>query len=578
MNKKLKKNLLLLLLFLVLALAGIDYFIFFRPHDAVENIVPFAYSDGLSVSTLIVPHHDLVKDKRVEFFSKYGGEKPKTVLLLSTNHFNTGSCNLISTSKDWNISDGKIVSDTNILEPLFESKLVCDQESAFVREHGITNILSDIKMTFPEAKLVPIIVKPGTKSDALNGMVDQLEKSCNDNCLMVSSVDFSHYQPANLASLHDDLSIRALQDFDLDQVLKAETDSPEVLYSTILWSKAMGSSSFNLFENTNSGFLSSDFDTEGTSYVFGSYDKTDKKESAKELTFIFGGDVMFDRSIDYNFREEKLVNVFDNFGNRVFPGTDISMINLEGPISKTPIPADSTRNNLSFNFPPRTTDVLKWLGVNSVSLANNHSLNNGELGFQNTIKVLTENNIVPVGKDQVLDQNSVYEFKGNGINASVITLDVLDTNMNLDFIKTEKAKGNKVIVYPHWGNEYSIIHASGQEKLAHQWIDAGADIIIGSHPHVVQDMEIYKDKPIIYSLGNFVFDQYFSKETQQGLLAAGKFTDAGIELILLPTVQKSHKPQIERGDAKKSRLDKLFLGLEKSDKIKIENDKVIISF
>lgn len=86
-------------------------------------------------------------------------------------------------------------------------------------------------------------------------------------------------------------------------------------------------------------------------------------------------------------------------------------------------------------------------------------------------------------------------------------------------IKTVKSLNpdNFLIVSMHWGEEYKLINSPAQQKLAHQLIEAGADLIIGHHPHVVQNIEKYQGKLIFYSLGNFIFDQYFSSDTQQGL-------------------------------------------------------------
>jgi len=110
-----------------------------------------------------------------------------------------------------------------------------------------------------------------------------------------------------------------------------------------------------------------------------------------------------------------------------------------------------------------------------------------------------------------------------------------------DAIKAET--GRFVVVYPHWGVEYSTRHNYAQERLAHSWIDVGADLIVGSHPHVVQDVEIYQDVPIFYSLGNFVFDQMFSKETQEGIAIKVDIESDNIEIELLPFVSNKIKPK-----------------------------------
>ena len=87
----------------------------------------------------------------------------------------------------------------------------------------------------------------------------------------------------------------------------------------------------------------------------------------------------------------------------------------------------------------------------------------------------------------------------------------------LEDIKTAKVSADVVVLYTHWGVEYVPITEEIKE-LAHQFIEAGADLIIGSHPHIVQEKEVYRGKTIYYSLGNMVFDQYFSEATKQGLL------------------------------------------------------------
>jgi poly-gamma-glutamate synthesis protein (capsule biosynthesis protein) len=216
--------------------------------------------------------------------------------------------------------------------------------------------------------------------------------------------------------------------------------------------------------------------------------------------------------------------------------------------------------------------------LNAVSLANNHTLNNGQSGLNYTKDILTKNNITPIGQDARIDSDSIKEFSGNGIKASVLTIDTLNTDLDINLIKTEKKKGNKVIVFPHWGNEYEQTHAQSQENLAESWIDAGADLIVGSHPHVVQDIGVYKNVPIVYSLGNLLFDQNFSPETGQGLIVAGKFTANNLELIVLPTIQNNFKPQLQTGTAKQKVLDTVLKNLKQNEKIKIEYDKITISY
>jgi poly-gamma-glutamate synthesis protein (capsule biosynthesis protein) len=95
----------------------------------------------------------------------------------------------------------------------------------------------------------------------------------------------------------------------------------------------------------------------------------------------------------------------------------------------------------------------------------------------------------------------------------------------LEDIEEAKRKGaSLILLFSHWGNEYVPVANQIFVDLAHEFIDKGVDLIVGGHPHVIQNKEIYQDKSIYYSLGNFVFDQYFSHETQEGLLLKINFT------------------------------------------------------
>lgn len=521
------------------------------------------------VSTIIVPHHDLDKEDRETLFSKIKGKvKAKTIILVSTNHFDSGSANIITTTKQWQTSKGTILPDSTIVDAITGANLATNDENAFSEEHGIKNILPDIAENFPNKKLVPIIIKPDTKESDLSALSEKLITSCNGDCLFVGSVDFSHYQPGALSEIHDDLSIRALTNLDTSLLGRAEVDSKETLNLAIKWAKANGTEQFNLFKNTNSGKIENNRDGESTSYVLGYYCKGEKVLKDDSYTFMIGGDMMFDRNIEYHFQYEKLVDVMKNFGNRVFAGTDLSLTNLEGPISPTVL-VPETNHSLVFNFQPNTVDVLNWLGINAVSLANNHTLNNGAKGLANTKKVLLDSGIAYVGQDAVFNDESIKTFENGGsIKLSVITLDSLNTTDDITGkIKSLKKAGNLVLIYPHWGTEYEEIHSRSQEVLAHSWIDAGADFVFGGHPHVIQDAEIYKGRPIFYSMGNLLFDQDFSPETERGLVVAVKISKEGTELVLLPTISKKYQPELMVGSEKTAFLTKFrkFLGAPEID-------------
>ena len=555
---------------IVMVLVGV-WFVLINPRRVVapggeaNQVLPKAETGTLAKAesknpmAIVVPHHDLVKDKRAEVLAEAGKLiQPKTIVLLSPNHFQAGHGDFLTTSRTWELSTGQIAPDSALLGVMTGSGLVTEDEAAARGDHGITNLLSDIKASFPRAKLVPILLQQYASRQKTEQLADLLAKNCAPpDCILVASIDFSHYQPAALANLHDDLSLRALNLADEDTAWQAEVDSPQSLLALIRFAKAQNAAKFNLKFHTNSGELANDRDAE-TSHIMGWFSAGAVSNSEPGVTFLLGGDMMFDRSIDANYRGDKLPQVMADFGERVFWGTDLAMVNLEGPISAEPIPVDIRSNNLIFNFPPKTPDVLTWLRINAVSLANNHSGNAGASGLATTRRLLSAKNISAIGKQAGLDETSVARFKGQGMELSVVTINTLETKTDLaPTIQAEKARGNAVLVFPHWGNEYAPKHSASQANLAHAWIDAGADIIVGSHPHVIEDAELYHSKPVIYSLGNLLFDQWFSKETQRGLLIGGRFTANKLELVVLPTESRNLKPRLLTGAEKTERVNKI---------------------
>jgi poly-gamma-glutamate synthesis protein (capsule biosynthesis protein) len=543
--------------------ATIIFYFYSADFRRTVNQVEVRVTGGENIPVVVVPHFDFAKEERLSLLKDISEKSsPKTLVLVSVNHFNTGSGQIISTNRDWQVAAGEILSAQKLERKLVDDGLAVDDELAFTNEHGITNLLADIYQTFPSVPVLPIIIKDTTNKEKIDQLSDWLGSECKD-CLLVSSVDFSHYCPRALANVHDQYSIQALTKLDKEKIWLAETDSPQTLYLSVKISEKQKGKNFQLVYHANSADPSKTDDTETTSVVLGYY--TDEELPGLEVTepstsFVIAGDAMFDRSVWHYFKDKGLQSIFSNFGERVFRGVNLSLLNLEGPISATEIDDDWQSGSLVFNFPPETTSVLKYLNINSVSLANNHTNNAGNSGFANTKKVLDEAGINYFGKPNGFDESSILRIDGE-MPISIIgimAIDNFDNQPLLAKISAEKSAGRKVIIFPHWGVEYAPKHSISQERLARSWISAGADLIVGSHPHVTQDFEIIEGKPVIYSLGNFVFDQFFSTETHEGLVIAGTITDSKIILSFLPTQEKSVKPEFLRGDKKVEKIKTFF--------------------
>ncbi len=518
-----------------------------------------------AISGLVVPHHDLVKEKRAELLREVAGKiaQPKTVILVSPNHYESGRGHIQTNSQLWQLAEGSLLPDLQVIQSLIKAGAT-EEPVSFSNEHGIKLLLPDLAATFPQAKIVPIILKRQTSLTELTALQNSLLENCRD-CLMVASVDFSHYQAALLAELHDSLSQRALEQLDTEALFtKAETDSPAALALLTLWAKAHQTEQFVLKNHTNSGIIGRSPDIETTTHLFGWYQSGSKVQTAPAVSFLIGGDMMFGRLIAHTFLAEGLWRSLDQLGERVFWGTDAGAVNLEGPVSDRPVPDNTEPNNLVFHFPPETIDALKYLKVNGASLANNHSANAGRQGLATTRQLLESAQIKPIGGPAEAEPSTVMSVTGHDLTLKIIGVHTLSSVPDItEQIKKLKADPhNRVLIFPHWGSEYQSHHSNSQAEQAHGWIEAGADLVVGAHPHVIQDLEIYKGKPIIYSLGNLLFDQTFSLPTQQGLIVAGQFTADKLSLFALPVQSNQLKPSFVRGLEKAKILDTLYRGAE----------------
>lgn len=260
-----------------------------------------------TISTIILPHHDLpAASRQILLYQAAGKVTPKTIILISPNHFNSGGYNIITTDKTWHLANAYLEADKNVLKKI---NIPLD-ENAFDREHGITNLLSPIKNAFPDAKIIPIIIKPDLTRDKTLELADQLHQACRNQCLLVASVDFSHYQPGALAEIHDLLSLKALNNLDEDLIWQTEVDSNQALAIAISWAKLHKTEKFALFENTNSGKVENSPDVESTSYILGWFERGIIAENT-DKTFIAG--VNLERFSDPRFLRgvDQVINLED---------------------------------------------------------------------------------------------------------------------------------------------------------------------------------------------------------------------------------------------------------------------------
>ncbi|MFM2358003.1 MAG: hypothetical protein RJA61_740 [Candidatus Parcubacteria bacterium] len=277
----------------------------------------------------------------------------------------------------------------------------------------------------------------------------------------------------------------------------------------------------------------------------------------KPIEFIVTGDIMLGRFVE--------VLMDGNGEGYPFKGlagflrqVHFVVGNLEGPIvlDHTPTPAF----DFKFSFASSTARLLKENSISVVSLANNHALDQGVMGYKNTKELLEKMNVeyfghpVSVGNISVLHKNiENKKITFIGLNATW----PYEEKLFEDVVKKESVSGDFVVVVIHWGEEYKLTSNDEQKSLAHVFIDSGADLVVGHHPHVVQEIEMYKDRIIFYSLGNFIFDQFFSKNVMEGLLVKVSLEDEKVQYELFPTISLRSQPSVMEGNERTRFLDSL---------------------
>lgn len=282
-----------------------------------------------------------------------------------------------------------------------------------------------------------------------------------------------------------------------------------------------------------------------------------------KLTFI--GDIIFGRFVQVAMdRRDDPASPFRSIAGEV-QKADITIGNLECSLTDSfEQPEVADPQTFRFKTWTKTIAGLELADIDILSRANNHSFDFGPIGMDDTTRTLEAAGIKHFGIGQTLQiarepalqrvGDLSFAFLGyngigqiwNGATPDTAGTSPMIENHVRDDIARAAAAGHIVLPFFHWGVEYVAHPTDEQRRFAHAAIDAGAAAVIGSHPHWVQAIETYKGKPIIYSLGNFVFDQAWSRETTEGLIADLWFEGpevTGIDLRPVLIVEE-HRPTL----------------------------------
>ncbi|OGX68206.1 MAG: hypothetical protein A2189_05745, partial [Paenibacillus sp. RIFOXYA1_FULL_44_5] len=285
----------------------------------------------------------------------------------------------------------------------------------------------------------------------------------------------------------------------------------------------------------------------------------------QHISFSFVGDVMWSGNAGkllaqkgYDYPYEKVKDILQR--------SDLTAANLETPITNG---GEKQEKEYIYRSAPEGLQAFQAAGFDVVNTANNHILDYGVKGLQDTLSSLKQAGIAAVGAGMDKEQAyQSYEVEKNGIKVAFLGFSHVVPNgqwkagINSDGsprpgvaetynytyavgpIQAAKKTADIVVVYVHWGTERKNVPDSYEVDMAHRYIDAGADLVIGSHPHRVQTIESYKGKWIAYSLGNFIFTTNNDPHTWDSLILQADCSSTGAcALQAVPVVVKNTQPK-----------------------------------
>lgn len=259
-------------------------------------------------------------------------------------------------------------------------------------------------------------------------------------------------------------------------------------------------------------------------------------ETESQASVFFTGDSMLARHVETLLRQD-LIKPYDFIS--LFSVAQAVFTNFESAMSNPHVPTPS--GAMRFSSTQTSLTLLESLNISHASLANNHSRDYGREGYAYASTSLREIGIVPFGDAVTVSSSSLSYVTVGDTKIAVLGVHTLfvppDQTILKSLLMEAKAKSDFQFVYIHWGDEYELIHNQSQETLASWFGKEGVDAVIGHHPHVVQDIGMIGTMPVFYSLGNFIFDQYFSEDVKTGLVLGLEVSEKNLMWRLYPQSQ-----------------------------------------
>ena len=499
-------------------------------------IQPMLEKSWSGIQVAVIPHHMLTRNKVNEFYALLAQQfpHPDRIVIISPNHFNIGSGSIESIAQPWDMCfRWACVPGVPYPEYRFSPPPFLLFHWTETEEHGIGEHFYFIHTYFSGTSVMPIVLRRTLVPGELETHISQVISWFSGTTLVLASVDFSHHVDEEFARFHDVLAVDVLSNGELSDFSKLEVDCRNCLAVAQLVAHNTGNDFFSFWARTSvDTILYTRSDIDNTSHIFGQFSNSGSHTMTGVFAFVW--DTQIARGIE-EFDIKKswfLSNIFRDFYekkdikkllslkyNRIWVGFDFFVANLEATFDTDT--CDNKWQGIILRMKRESIDKIRSIGINMFNLANNHS---DDCGGQNFSEMHTwmKNQWIPAFGDAKNGDEYLWTGMIRGEKFAFVWVNSIETSVDwpqkIEKIRTLTNSWFLVIANFHWWKEFSPNITDNQRKIAHDAIDAGARLIIWHHPHVVQPKELYKNIPIYYSLGNFLFDQDFP-ETLPGIMA-----------------------------------------------------------
>lgn len=487
----------------------------------------------------IVPHHLLAGTMIASFWKTVSVEEYDLIVLIGPDHFRKGRTAVTTITSGFSTIYGDVCAESKLANALIRQNLASEALDVMQTDHTISSHIPFIRYYLPDTPVLPLLVRGDCSTGQIRALAEKLLDATEDiRVLYVASMDFSHYLPLEEANLKDEYTEKVLADFDEEKVSEMTNDHLDSRPSALFMMntmKAFSAKHLKKWDHSNSDIISKTETGYTTSYfVFGFFPQPQQEgESPVTTSIIATGDIMLGRGVEKALKAQQAGFAYPFLKvKEIFAGSDIVFGNLEHPLTRREKSLNRS-SKIVLKADPDAVSGLTYAGFNLLGLANNHVMDYYGEGLMDTVEALDAAGILYAGagknlqearKPAIVEKNGVkvgflaysemayMVYEGNpplkfAAEAGQAGVAPLTPQFIEEDIQALRSEADLIVISLHWGIEDSYEITEQQIQLAHKLCDQGADMILGHHPHRFQGIEIYNGKPIVYSLGNLIFDQ-----------------------------------------------------------------------